>query len=86
MFYIYLLQHSGTNQQYIGYTADLERRVLEHNRKGKKFTTRKNGQWFLRYYEAYASEKDAKARESKLKKHGSAKQKLVSRLKDSLDS
>lgn len=85
MFYVYLLQHDKTNQLYIGYTSDLKRRVLEHNRKGSKFTTRKTGQWFLKYYEAYESEKDAKARESKLKKHGSAKQKLVSRLKESLN-
>ena len=84
MFYVYLLQHSETNEIYIGYTADLKTRVLAHNAKGTKFTTRKTGQWFLKYYEAFVSEEDAKARERKLKKHGSAKQKLVVRLKESI--
>ncbi len=85
MFYVYLLQHSETHEIYIGFTADLKRRVREHNAKGSKFTTRKSGQWVLRYYEAYASEKDALKRERKLKEHGSAKHKLRQRLESSLE-
>lgn len=84
MFYVYLLQHSETDQIYIGYTADLRRRVKQHNAKGQKSTTRKSGQWSLKYYEAYASEIDAILRERKLKEHGSAKHKLRLRLQSSL--
>jgi len=85
MFYVYLLQHTETREIYIGFTADLKRRVAEHDAKGTKFTTRKTGRWFLKYYEAYASQEDARLRESKLKKHGSAKHKLVDRLKESIN-
>ena len=85
MFYIYLLQNSESKETYTGITADLRQRVKEHNAKGNKFTTRKSGQWNLKYYEAYASKKDAIERESKLKKHGSTKHNLRQRLKHSFE-
>ena len=85
MFYLYLLQHSITKEKYIGYTANLKERLATHNAKGKKFTTRKDGIWELKYYEAYASEKDARQRELKIKQHGSSKHELFKRLSNSLD-
>ena len=86
MFYLYLLQNSVTKEKYFGYTANLKERLATHNAKGKKFTTRKNGIWKLVYCEAYASEKDARQRELKIKQHGSAKHELYKRLEHSLEN
>ena len=80
MYVVYVLEHTVTQQRYVGYTEDLKRRVLEHNARGHKFTTRKNGQWILIYAEAYRDEKDARERERKLKIHGSAMTSLLKRL------
>ena len=77
---VYVLEHSETRELYIGYTTDLKRRIREHNARGKKFTTRKSGQWILIYAEAYRNESDAREREGKLKIHGSAMSSLLKRL------
>ena len=84
MWIIYLIQHTTTKEIYLGITQNLQRRIYEHNAGGKKFTTRLNGEWILIYAEAYRCKEDALERERKLKHHGSAKQKLVKRLKLSL--
>ena len=84
MYYVYLLKSDNASELYIGYTSDLRRRVAEHNRKGKKHTSRKNSTWTLVYYEAFKSQADAMERERKLKKHGSGKQELYKRLPNSL--
>ncbi len=83
MYVVYVLEHSDTKQLYVGYTTDLKRRVREHNARGRKFTTRKSGQWILVYAEAYRDESDARERESKLKIHGSAMHSLLKRLRKS---
>lgn len=84
MFYVYLLQNNVTKETYIGSTNDIKRRLEEHNKGGKKFTTRKEGVWKVIYAEIYKSTADAKVREGKLKHHGSGKQELLKRLKNSL--
>ena len=81
MYIVYVLEHSVSQLSYVGFTTDLKRRIREHNARGKKFTTRKNGQWILIYAEAYRNESDARERESKLKIHGSAMVSLLKRLK-----
>ena len=83
MFIVYLLEHSENQQSYVGYTTDLKRRIREHNARGKKFTTRKSGQWILIYAEAYRDKSDAREREIKLKVRGSAMISLLKRLKRS---
>ena len=80
MYIVYMLEHSETQQLYVGFTTDLKRRIREHNARGKKFTTRKSGQWILIYAEAYRNESDARERECKLKIHGSAMNSLLKRL------
>ncbi len=84
MWIIYIIQNSFTQETYIGYTHNLKERLETHNKKGKKFTTRKNGEWILIYVEAYRSKKDALLREKRLKNHGSSKIELFKRLKDSM--
>lgn len=84
MFYVYIIQNDISRELYIGYTSDLRRRVVEHNKLGKKHTTRKEGVWSVVYYEAYKSQADAVQRELRLKKHGSGKRELYKRLTQSL--
>ncbi len=84
MWIIYVIQNNFTQEIYIGYTQNLKQRLETHNKKGKKFTTRSNGQWVLIYAEAYRSKQDALLRERRLKNHGSGKIELFKRLKHSM--
>jgi len=70
-----MLKDIITNKLYYGYTNNLERRVVEHN---------KEQNWELVYYEAYKSELDARNRERKLKHYAQALTALKGRLKESL--
>ena len=79
MYYVYVLR-DAQGAHYIGYSADLRRRLAEHN-DGKNTSTR-GGLWNLLYYEAYASEHKARERERVLKGHGRSKQALLARLRD----
>ncbi|OGY64541.1 MAG: hypothetical protein A3I89_02465 [Candidatus Harrisonbacteria bacterium RIFCSPLOWO2_02_FULL_41_11] len=71
MYYVYVLRNN-TNELYIGYTNDLNRRIKEH----KRFKPGYN----LIYYEAYISEVVARRREKKLKYYGSAWRALKQRI------
>ena len=84
MWVVYVIQNTFSLEPYIGITENLAERLKTHNAKGKKFTTRKNGEWILIYAEAYRSKNDALAREKKLKHHGSGKIELFKRLEKSL--
>ncbi len=83
MHYVYVLQNvNDPDDFYTGYSADLRRRVEEHNC-GRNHSTR-GRQWRVVYYEAYASEKAARQRESRLKNDGRVKRFLMDRLKEHL--
>ncbi len=66
MFYTYILQSKTDEELYVGYTNNLKKRFLEHNR-GLNFSTKKGRPWILIYYEASLNELDAKRREHYLK-------------------
>ena len=66
MFYTYILQSNKNDEWYIGYTANLKKRFLEHNR-GLNLSTKRYAPWEIIYYEASLSEIDAKRRENYLK-------------------
>ena len=66
MFYVYVLQSAKDNGLYIGYSADLKKRLRQH-RDGAAFATSYRGPWKLIYYEAYHERADAKGREQFLK-------------------
>ena len=51
MYYVYVLQSSKDKKLYIGFTDDLERRVLEHNQ-GKNYSTKSRRPFKLLFYEA----------------------------------
>ncbi|HCJ66963.1 MAG TPA: excinuclease ABC subunit C [Elusimicrobia bacterium] len=67
----------------MGSTPDLKKRIFEHNT-GRNKSTKFYVPLKLVYYEAYTDEKDALAREYKLKHHGSVIGHLKKRLKNSL--
>jgi len=67
MFYIYTLKSVKGGKLYIGSSDDLKRRFAEHN-SGMAASTKYRGPFNLVYYEAYASEKDARTRERMLKR------------------
>jgi len=66
MFYTYVLQSDKSGKIYVGYTSDLKRRFVEHNR-GLNLSTKHDKPWSLIYYEACIDEDDAKRREYYLK-------------------
>ena len=84
MWILYLIQNTDSKERYFGITTDLKKRLQTHNSGGKKFTTRKEGEWILVYAEAYRSKDDALVRERRLKVHGSGKIELIKRLKNSM--
>ena len=83
MHYVYVLKSEKYDYVYVGNTADLERRIAEHN-KGDSSATRRYAPFQLVYYEAYSHKADALDRECKLKHHGSVMGHLKKRLKNSL--
>ena len=84
MYAVYVIQNDVTKETYIGYTSNLKARLSAHNTGGRKATTRREGSWQYIYIELFRIEADAREREQKLKAHGSAKQKLLMRLRKSL--
>ena len=60
MFYVYVIEHPARKSWYIGYSADLRRRLAEHHAAAREG-------WKLIYYEAYVHKMDAIGREKFLK-------------------
>lgn len=85
MFFMYILKSLKDSQLYIGFTNNLKRRLEEHN-KGAVVSTKSRKPLKLVYYEAYASEYDARHREHNLKLRAKASRQLLLRIKNSLAS
>ena len=67
MFYVYVLSsQKDRSRLYIGYTADLKKRIIKHNQKENR-STKPYSPWKLIYYEACLNKNDAKRREKYLK-------------------
>jgi putative endonuclease len=67
MYYVYYLQSkNNSGHNYVGYSENLKKRILEHNSRRVK-STKPYTPWMLIFYEAYLSKKDAKRREKYLK-------------------
>ena len=68
-YYVYMLINENKNRlfSYVGYTKNLEKRLLQHNNSnGAKFT--KGRRWTLCYKETYLSKSKAMSREYSLKR------------------
>ena len=63
---VYVIESTKIGNLYIGYTTNIKRRLLEHNR-GLNFSTKPYRPWHLIYCEVCLNEKDAKRREGYLK-------------------
>ena len=83
MQYVYIIKSINSINIYIGFTADLKRRVNQHNN-GKPQSTKANRHWRVVYYEAYSSKRDAFEREKQLKRFAKAYGQLKGRIKFSL--
>ena len=77
MYYVYVLRQGDGDRIYVGFTSNLRNRLIGHQKKEHRG-------WKLVYYEAYASEKDARDREKKLKHHRASIGHLKARIKWSL--
>lgn len=65
--YIVYILHSPTKEKYyIGYTSNLEDRIIRHNQKSKGFTGNTND-WEVVYTEKYETKEVAMQRELQIK-------------------
>ena len=69
MYYVYVLRSVVDSRYYIGFSADLRKRVANHNA-GLNQATKAGLPWELLYYEAFQNELAARRREQKLKQFG----------------
>jgi putative endonuclease len=67
MFTVYVLYSKSYNKIYVGYTSNLEQRLLSHNSLGTKGYTLKYRPWELIYSENYTEKKEVMQREKQLK-------------------
>ncbi len=77
-YYTYVLKSKKDGKIYTGYTADLRKRLMQHN-SGKSTYTKGRGPFVIIYYEACLSESKARSRELYLKL-GMGKRYLKNRL------
>jgi len=67
MFSVYIIYSSKLDKYYIGYSADVQDRLLKHNRLSKGFTST-GIPWVLVYVEQFEDKKSAMTRERQLKR------------------
>jgi len=80
MYYVYVLQSKKDRKFYVGYTADLRKR-MEHHSRGVVESTRNRRPLELVYYEACVKQQDALHREKYLKT-AYGKRYIMNRLKE----
>ena len=69
MFTVYALHSPNYDKIYIGFTSNLELRLLSHNEVSKKGFTAKYRPWNLIYSEEYEDKSSAMKREKELKSY-----------------
>jgi putative endonuclease len=82
-FYVYVLQSEMDRSWYIGYTSDIDKRLVEHN-SGRTITTSRKMPWKVIYYEFSFNKEDAMAREKYLKS-GMGRRYIKNRLKKQIN-
>jgi putative endonuclease len=83
MHYVYVVRSGKDGGFYIGYSANLRKRIYQHVT-GEAFATSYRGPWKLIYYEAYLKQADALGRERYLKS-GAERRFLKTQLRHYLD-
>jgi len=61
-YFTYILKSESTGSSYVGHTANLEKRLIEHNN-GKSLSTKGKRPWRLVYKEEYTTRSGAASRE-----------------------
>jgi putative endonuclease len=69
MFVVYALYSKQHDKLYIGFTSNLEQRVLSHNVLSNKGYTVKYRPWKLIHQEGFLTKREAMRREQELKSH-----------------
>ncbi|MBR1808571.1 MAG: GIY-YIG nuclease family protein [Paludibacteraceae bacterium] len=67
MFTVYVLYSDIFNKIYIGYTSDIENRIIAHNHPNNKGWTKTFQPWRIIYSENYDNKQQAMMREKQLK-------------------
>jgi putative endonuclease len=67
MYTVYALYSEDYDKIYIGYSSNLESRLLSHNVYGAKGWTKKYRPWQIVYTESYETKQEAMKREKQLK-------------------
>ncbi|WDF56385.1 GIY-YIG nuclease family protein [Mucilaginibacter sp. KACC 22063] len=67
MFTVYVLHSPAYDKIYVGYTSDLNNRMLSHNELATKGYTIKYRPWNLIYIEEFSTKTEALIREKQLK-------------------
>jgi len=71
MYFVYILENSE-GKHYVGYTANLQQRVKDHNSTKTRWTKRK-GLWQLVYTEAFDTKEEAYSTEKEIKRYKSGR-------------
>ena len=70
--FVYIIESADGKWYYVGYSADVARRLEYHNR-GASRSTRGRGPWMVVYVEGYVKKGDALKREREIKRMKSRK-------------
>jgi putative endonuclease len=79
MFFVYVLKSLKDESTYVGYSKDLETRLIQHNN-GETKSIKSKIPFEIVYYEAYKTQRAAIEREKHLKKSRFEKEKLFQRI------
>lgn len=86
-YYCYILTNKNRTVLYVGYTDDLDRRIIEHSNGNGAVFTKKYNVCDLIYFEEFDNKKVAKSREKQLKNwHKEWKWNLVKEANPSLET
>jgi putative endonuclease len=66
LYFVYILYSSTKKKYYIGYTTNIEQRLIQHNSKHKGFTNTASD-WVLKYKEIFETKQAAIGREKQMK-------------------
>ena len=72
MYYTYIIYSPSADKYYVGSTADLERRSLEHNT-GRSPYTKAGSPWLLKWHTAFSTRSQATSLEASIKRKKSRK-------------
>jgi putative endonuclease len=72
LFFVYIIYSSGLDKYYVGYTGNIQKRLIEHNT-GISTYTSKSTDWELKWIKEFSSREEAGIEEKKIKSKKSRK-------------